>query len=310
MLKIYNAKCRLGFYGSAFVGTVLLLHGCSFIRQRTAEFRRAEMERVDEKIHRCLDHACINDQLIQLSSLFDKEITGRGSLHKMVNGTPFQYDSHFFKISPKSEDRVYQFLVKIKNEQAYKHKKYGRTINPHVYCSHAQGEDLLYGTLHLNTIKVLGSRIAKLADDLISNCNKERVEVVADEKQRVLNEQRAKAAEAVAKKERDYANKYMDFTWKDSDTGERSGKAVLERERIRKYRSIGNNDMAQAFLKMYDEWGSIVLNPKTGHEYHEIRVNCDIYESSPDVIESGSRRYGMTGDVPKGICAAAGYPRR
>jgi len=91
----------------------------------------------------------------------------------------------------------------------------------------------------------------------------------------------------------------MDFTWTDNDTGELSGKAIMERSRIRKYRSIGNNDMAQAFVKMNDEWGSIVLNPSTGHDYHEIRINCDIYESTPDVIVGGSRRYGMGGTLPK-----------
>jgi len=70
--------------------------------------------------------------------------------------------------------------------------------------------------------------------------------------------------------------------------------------------------MAQAFFKMYDEWGAVVLNQDTGHEFHEIRINCDIYEVVPDSIGrgGGSRRYGLGGSLPKSICSEAGYVKR
>jgi hypothetical protein len=112
------------------------------------------------------------------------------------------------------------------------------------------------------------------------------------------------------RKKREYEKNFIEFTWTDSETGALSGKAIIERARIRKYRSIGNNDMAQVFVKMFDGWGNAVTNPNTGHEFHELRINCDIYETSPDVIIWGTRRYGMGGNMPRSLCAEAGYPRR
>lgn len=166
----------------------------------------------------------------------------------------------------------------------------------------------------LNTIPLLAPESRPVVDDINKKIVRLRdIDIKKQEEQARIKaeaEKRARIAEAETRKKREYAEGYMDFTWSDNDTDELSGKAIMERSRIRKYRSIGNNDMAQAFVKIFDEWGSIVLNLSTGHEYHEIRFNCDIYESTPDVIVGGSRRYGMTGNMPKAICSEAGYPRR
>lgn len=160
-------------------------------------------------------------------------------------------------------------------------------------------------------IKVLTDSISKEVKRL-SDIEREREKEEYERQQAEQREQARKEAERAEKerKQREYDRNFIEFTWTDPETGAQSGKAIIERSRIRKYRSIGNNDMAQVILKMFDEWGSSVTNPDTGHEFHEVRINCDIYESSPSVIIWGSRRYGMGGNMPKRLCAEAGYPNR
>jgi hypothetical protein len=167
----------------------------------------------------------------------------------------------------------------------------------------------------------LGTLSPKIKDDAtrllnelqrLSEIDRER-ERLESERKRAEERERARVEAEKAERERkkrEYEKNFMEFTWTDTETGALSGKAIIERARIRKYRSIGNNDMAQVFVKMFDGWGNAVTNPDTGHEFHELRINCDIYETTPDVIIWGSRRYGMGGNMPRSLCAEAGYPRR
>jgi hypothetical protein len=167
----------------------------------------------------------------------------------------------------------------------------------------------------------LGTLSPKISDDAtrllnelqrLTEIDRER-ERLESERKRAEERERARVEAEKAERERkkrEYEKNFMEFTWTDTETGELSGKAIIERARIRKYRSIGNNDMAQVFVKMFDGWGNAVTNPSTGQEFYELRINCDIYETTPDVIVWGNRRYGMGGNMPRNLCAEAGYPRR
>lgn len=174
----------------------------------------------------------------------------------------------------------------------------------------------LFGIFHINSRKIgkLGPRVKMTTDEIVAEIeslsNQDKLERERQQAKDRENERIAREAEEKARKKREYEQNYIEYTWTDRETGELSGKAIIERARIRKYRSIGNNDMAQVFVKMYDGWGNVVANPNTGHEFHELRVNCDIFSVDPNVIVWGARRYGMGGSTPRDLCAEAGYPRR
>lgn len=134
------------------------------------------------------------------------------------------------------------------------------------------------------------------------------------ERQRLQAEQKEKERVEAEKaererKQREYEEKFLEFTWSDRQTGELTGKAIVERARVRKYRTPWGTDTAIAVFKMFDGWGNAVINPYTGHEFHEISINCDTYQSSPDRISWGDRQY-VFGYMPRALCAEAGYPRR
>jgi hypothetical protein len=250
--------------------------------------REQRIKRHIQGIENCKDEECLLWRLRLLVGAYDTD-SGTGTAPSI-------------QLNDSAKGAIHSYLLALK-------EKCDQTERPHESPNCYRDKFFI-----LNTIPLLAPESRPVVDDINKEIVRLRgIDIKNQEEQgkiRVEAEKRERIAEAEERKKREYAERYMDFTWSDNDTGELSGKAIIERSRIRKYRSIGNNDMAQAFVKMFDEWGSIVLNPSTGHEYHEIRFNCDIYESTPDVIVGGSRRYGMTGNMPKAICSEAGYRRR
>lgn len=250
--------------------------------------REQRIKRHIQGIENCKDEECLLWRL--------KLLVGAYDMNSQTGTVPN------IRLNDRAKGAINSYLLALK-------EKCGQTERPHESPNCYRDKVFI-----LNTIPLLAPESRPVVDDINKTIVRLRdIDIKKQEEQARIEaeaEKRARIAEAEARKKKEYAGRYMDFTWTDNDTGKLSGKAIIERSRVRKYRSIGNNDMAQAFVKMYDEWGSIVLNPSTGHEYHEIRFNCDIYESTPDVIVGGSRRYGMTGNMPKAICSEAGYPRR
>jgi hypothetical protein len=250
--------------------------------------RERRIKRHIQGIENCKDEKCLLWRLGLLVGAYDMD-SGTGTAPSI-------------QLNDRAKGAINSYLLALK-------EKCDQTERPHESPNCYRDKVFI-----LNTIPLLAPESRTIVDDINKEIVRLRgIDIKKQEEQariRAEAEKKAQIAEAEERKKREYAERYMDFTWTDNDTGELSGKAIIERSRIRKYRSIGNNDMAQAFVKMYDEWGSIVLNPSTGHEYHEIRFNCDIYESTPDVIVGGSRRYGMGGSLPTSICSEAGYPRR
>lgn len=246
--------------------------------------REQRIKRHIQGIENCKDEECLLWRLRLLVGAYDTD-SGTGTATSI-------------QLNDSAKGAIHSYLLALK-------EKCDQTERPHESPNCYRDKFFI-----LNTIPLLAPESRPVVDDINKTIVRLRdINIVKQEEQARIKaeaEKRARIAEAEARKKKEYEGRYMDFTWTDNDTGELSGKAIIERSRIRKYRSIGNNDMAQAFVKMYDEWGSIVLNPSTGHEYHEIRFNCDIYESTPDVIVGGSRRYGMTGNMPKKTALKSG----
>lgn len=228
-------------------------------------------------------------------------------------------------VSSEAETTIYAIMSNIIREQETKSSKYGRTItstyhdcNSYGYFSGDQvatiNEDSFESLLNVDTriLASISNRIKNLTDRFSKMCKlQEKEDKLREEEDKKARIKQAEA-DRKAKQEEEYQKRFLEVIWEYKDTGKHRGKAIAERNRIRKYRSIGNNDMAQAFFKVFNEYGAQITNPETGNEYFEVRFNCDIYSSSPERIGDGDNfSYYIGGTyAPKEVCAAAGYPRR
>lgn len=296
---------------------LVALVGCDHNPLSIRERKLVEMKKVDKALSECSDHACLVERLSVLAILSNKLDGKPNKSHDelFMNPIAFSHQPNLFKLSKGAEEALLKMMQDIVLEQENKYRKHGRRITSHLMCNHGQpalySEPGLYHEIDISSLKPFNPRISKLAESLLENCVKQEAEEVAMEKQRIVDEKRAKAEEAKAQKQREYNDRYYEIIWRDKETRELTGKAIGEKKRVRKYRSLSNNDMAQAFLKVYNEYGQLVKNPETWNEYYEVRVDCDIYSVTPTHIGDSTFRYYMGGEYwPKKICSIAGYPRR
>lgn len=228
-------------------------------------------------------------------------------------------------VSSEAEKTIYTIMSNTIKEQEDKSSKYGRTITSlyhecksYGYFSGVQvatkSDGPFESVFNVDTriLASLSNRIKNTTDRFSKMCELQEKETKLREEED--RKARIKQAEAdrKEKQEEEYQKRFLEIIWKYEDTGKLRGKAIAERDRIRKYRSIGNNDMAQAFFKVFNEYGVQITNGETGNEYFEVRFDCDIYSPFPEHIGDGDNfSYYMGGAYsPKEVCAAAGYPRR
>jgi hypothetical protein len=291
---------------------LVVLVGCDYNPINIRERKLSEIKKVDKALSECSDHACFEERLSALAILSNKLDDRPNNSHdelSFVNPISFSHQPSLLRLSKGAEEALFKMMQDIASEQENKYRKYGGHITSHVMCN--QGQPALYHKIDIGSLKPFSPRISTLAETLLENCVKQEEEEIAMEKQRILDEQKAKAEEAKAQKQREYNDRYFEIIWRDEETKELTGKAIGEKKRVRKYRSLSNNDMAQAFLKVYNEYGQLVKNPETWNEYYEVRVDCDTYSVIPTHIGDSNFRYYMGGEYsPKEICSIAGYPRR
>jgi len=244
--------------------------------------RIQRINRYDKLIQNCKDQECLASitpsLLKEIESLSDRDTSSRSRLSNAAQ-----------KVFERSFNSIKERCDRVKRPQE----------SSDCYLNGIFG-------VSIDQIPLAAPNLRSSIDDI-----KQEAERLAENDQKWREEQARIQAEADerARKKREYDQRYIETTWTSNETGEMTAKAIVDKTRIRKYRSLSNNDMALAFFKIFDGAGNGIMNQDTGHKYHEIRVDCDIYRSYPSYIEFNGSRKRFTW-LPKEICEAAGYPRR
>jgi hypothetical protein len=257
----------------------------------------------DSNLSRCIDMSCKKKYL----SLFTQGWRILNNLN--VSDPP--------ATSRKTEELIYQELLKLNN--SCKEYTYRQDNSKEISCS-----DNLYGnwTPYLSKVSRRIGELVKSIDknydlhnDFVSKAEarkaeeSRRAQLAKNMLEEEVKQQKIEAQQRV-KSEKVYQKRYIDFKYESNETDEFYGKVIVDRQSIRKYQSITNNNIAQATFRAFDEYGNILKNDDTGYNLFEIRVNCDIYKSMPDSVGSSGKVFRLDGGIPKSICDEAGYASR